>query len=98
MTKFIISIISAVLTFLVVGFTLSTLWNWFATPILGLPHLSLVQAYAINLVWSYLSLRIPTKEEVEEAEGVDNIIYRFAVVCVASLVFLLTGCIVRGLL
>lgn len=50
--------------FLVHGFALKSLWNWFVVPWLNLPSLGIGTAIGITLVVSLLTRRVQPKSEV----------------------------------
>lgn len=77
------------LSVLVSGFTLSTLWGWFMQP-LGLPPVSILQAYGVVLVFSCLHHTPESKDE--------SLTAALARVIIKAAVLLTFGFVVHSLL
>lgn len=55
--------IGTVLSTMVNGWALMTLWGWFIVPIFGLPSLTIVQAIGVAMVISFLTKRHDLSEQ-----------------------------------
>lgn len=53
------------------GLVLSILWNWFAAPVLGMPHIVTLEAYGLILVFTaFLGKRgIPKPDRAKKSDG-----------------------------
>lgn len=60
-----------VLTIILKGYVISTLWAWFMVPTLDLPVLTIIQAIGISLLWGTFAFA-PTKKEIFELFNSDE--------------------------
>lgn len=64
---FLLMVAVMVITALVNGFTLATLWAWFIIPTFGLPALGIASAIGLAMVVSFLTYQYSSKKE--ESDG-----------------------------
>lgn len=64
--KFVTVILVMILTPIIRGFVLMTLWAWFVAPTFSLPNLSLAIAVGIMFLWTFLTVKMTKKEEGED--------------------------------
>lgn len=67
---FMILLLLDVIVYLLHGFVLKTLWNWFMVPQFGLPALGIASAISISIVLSMFMSRTPEKSDEEISERV----------------------------
>jgi len=68
------------------GFTLATLWAWFAVPALGVKSIGILQAIGLTLIVHMLAMKYHKTDEDEDVlkETINRIVYA-VVYCVLSL-------------
>ena len=65
------------LQFVVNGFVITVLWDWYATPIFGLPSLTIPEAIGLGMIALLFSRsKLLLKEEVEKSQ-VERILFNF---------------------
>lgn len=77
--KVVAGILVAVLIFLVKGFTLSVLWNWFL-PSLGIPVIGIAQAIGVSLVTSYLLYKVKKGDTEKKLSDIVGKVFGMSVI------------------
>lgn len=73
---------------LINGYTICTLWAWFAVPTFGLPSLTIAQALGLSLTVSYFSIQ---QTEKTEAGFTEKLIKAMTQIILKPAIFLSLG-------